>query len=181
LYNILLTHCKENYEKTGKCLTWFDLNRIIPIIKANEPRFKEISSQVLINQSNRLTKAFDNFFRRCKEKEKGAKIKAGYPRYKKVVHSMTFSQNHSSFKIVNKKLQLSKVGRMPIVIHRPLPSRIKTLTISHSAGGEWYAIFSCEMEEKIVDNMGPKVGLDRGLISFIYGSDGSSVEPPKYL
>ena len=86
----MLTQCKETYEKSGKSLTRFDLNKRITEIKRRDIRFKTIYSQVLQNQADRLSKAFSNFFRRNKEKKNGKKIKVGYPRNKKFVHSLTY-------------------------------------------------------------------------------------------
>ena len=99
LYNFLLSQCKESYEQSGKSLTRFDLNKKITEMERSDNRFKIVYSQVLQNQADRLSKAFDDFFRRCQEKKKGRKVKVGYPRLKKFVHSITYPQNDGSFKL----------------------------------------------------------------------------------
>ncbi len=35
-----------------------------------------------MNVANRLDKSYDNFFRRIRERKKGKRIKAGFPRFK---------------------------------------------------------------------------------------------------
>ncbi|MGB4757162.1 MAG: hypothetical protein WBH15_04680, partial [Candidatus Methanoculleus thermohydrogenotrophicum] len=40
----------------------------------------------------------------------------------------------------------SKIGNIPIVLHRPIEGTIKTLTIRRTATGKWYACFSVEYE-----------------------------------
>jgi putative transposase len=139
-----------------------------------------VYSQVLQNQADRLSKAFSNFFRRCQEKKEGVIV--GYPRYKKLVHSITYPQNNGSFKLVGSKLKMSKIGRVPIVLHRAVPGVIKTMTIKRDRAGQWFAVFCCELaNEEIVLHQGPSVGLDQGLKSFVVGSDGLVIDPPQFL
>ncbi len=59
------------------------------------PEYKEIYSQVLQNLSDRLDRAFDNFFERVKERKNGMKVKVGFPRFKsrKSYKSITYPQS----------------------------------------------------------------------------------------
>ncbi|MGK7915372.1 MAG: RNA-guided endonuclease InsQ/TnpB family protein, partial [Prochloraceae cyanobacterium] len=71
----------------------------------------------------------------------------------------------------NKTLKLSKIGEMPIIVHRPLPDgcKLKTCTIICKADG-WYCCIS--MEDKTVPESLPieevktAVGIDVGLKEF---------------
>jgi putative transposase len=181
LYNTLLKEQEAAYEFDGRSLSRNDLNNLITNIKRHDARFKSVYSQVLQNQADRLSKAFINFFRRCKEKGQGKNINVGYPRYKKLVHSITYPQNNGSFKLVGNKLEMSKIGRIPIVLHRSIEGVIKTLTIKRNRAGQWFAVFWCEVEIPELTNSGPTVGLDLGLSHIVVGSDGLMVEPPKFL
>jgi len=69
VYNSLLDLKQEIWEETEKSLTKVDLDNIITELKVDNPKWKEIHSQVLQNVSDRLIKAFDNFFRRVREKK----------------------------------------------------------------------------------------------------------------
>ena len=182
LYNLLLAEHEAAYEQAGVSLTRNDLNNLITNVKRQDARFKSVYSQVLQNQADRLSKAFSNFFRQCQEKKIGASIVAGYPRYKKLVHSITYPQNNGAFKIVGNKLEVSKIGRMPIVLHRPILGKVKTLTIKRNRAGQWFAVFCCEIDnEESEPHRGPTVGLDQGLSHIVVGSDGEVIEPPKFL
>ena len=132
LYNLLLAEHESAYELDGRSLSRNDLNNLIVDLKRQDQRFKSVYSQVLQDQADRLSKAFSNFFRRCQEKKEGASIKVGYPRYKKLVHSITYPQNNGSFTLVGSKLKVSKIGRIPIVLHRPVLRR-KVKTMTHQA------------------------------------------------
>lgn len=92
-----------------------------------------------------------------------------------------YPQNYGSFKLEGNKLKVSKIGRIPIVLHRQVPGNIKALTIKRNRAGHWFAVFCCEVEMSQPSHTGPAVGLDQGLRSLIVGSDGMVIEPPKFL
>ena len=76
-------------------------------------------------------------------------------------------------------MRLSKIGALKLVQHRPLEGKVKTLTISRSRSGKWYAVFSCEVEAKPIQNRLPAVGVDLGLNSLVALSDGTAIEAPR--
>ncbi len=156
LYNDLL----ETYKQTDKAITGYDLNQIIKQhYKGKKPELKEVHSQVLQNISDRINKAFSNYFRRVKEKQKGKKIKVGYPRFKKFYKNISYPQ--SGFEL-NGKLHLSKLGNIKIKQHREVKGEIKTLTIKKTQINKWFVSFSCELENKPVKHKYPenKIGID---------------------
>jgi putative transposase len=70
-----------------------------------------------------------------------------------------------------------------MIYHRDIPegAKIKTLTITKEAD-KWFACFSVELATDIEPKQGllTSVGIDLGLIDFLYASDGSNVPAPKY-
>ena len=141
MYNLLLTEHEAVYEQAGISLSRYDLNNRITGIKQHDTRFMSVYSLVLQNQADRLSKAFNNFFRRCQENKQDASIKVGYPRYKRLIHSITYPANNGSFKLIANKIIVSKIGKIPIVLHRPIMGTIKTLTIKRNrrASGSRYS------------------------------------------
>jgi putative transposase len=141
-------------------------------------KYPEIHSQVKQNVSDRVHKAFSNFFRRVKKPKEKRK---GFPRFKSRVNSLTFPQ--SGFKILSdKKLKLSKVGSVPIVLHRAPKGKIKTLTIKQNKAGQWFATFACEVENHYVRNpSAEKIGLDVGLESYAVLSNGEFIDNPQHI
>jgi putative transposase len=81
LYNILLEKSKSYYKETKKTLTQYRMNVWLTQIKKERPEFDEIYSQVLQNVSKRIADAYKLFFRRCREKKNGKKIKAGLEKF----------------------------------------------------------------------------------------------------
>jgi putative transposase len=182
IYNILLSRALEAYEKDGTNLCGkAEMCRVIREVKEENPEFSEVYSQVLQNCADRLAKAFNNFFGRVKRKKRGEHINAGYPRFKKRVRSITYPQ--SGFGIDGNKLKVSRIGRIPVVLHREMEGRIKTLTIKRVPSGEWFAILSCEVPTEVREhpNREKEIGIDVGISSFATLSDGTMVENPRFL
>lgn len=172
VYNNLLAFSKDTYKFGKISLTKFDYNNYL------SGRYSGTHSQVVQNVSDRVHKAFANFFRRVKDK---SCKKKGFPRYKRLIKSMTYPQ--SGFKFVSdKRLYVSKIGNIPIILHRLPKGKIKTLTIKGNRAGQWFACFSCELEYPTVKHTSKEtIGLDVGLESFATLSDGSKIENPRFL
>lgn len=162
----------------------FDFNDIVLDLKiVNSDYSKKVHSQVLQNVSDRLHKAFYNFFCRLKLKKQGKKIKAGYPRFKTKINSITFPQG--GFKIKKNKLFVSKIGNVPIILSRPIKGEIKTLTLKKNAANQWFAVFSSKFEiddSTLVHPSTEKTGIDMGIEKFATMSeDIPAVSNPNYF
>jgi putative transposase len=179
----LLQKCKDAYKKEGISLSFKSkLCEIIRRVKADNPEFKQVYSQVLQNSADRLSKAYANFFRRAEQKRAGKKIRAGFPRYKKHFHSITYPQ--FGFKLLNqRRLRVSKIGSIPIVLHRAPKGRLKTVTIKRNRAGQWFAVFSCEVnaKKKPHPNADKKVVIDVDLESFATLTTREQISNPSYL
>lgn len=158
-------------------------NSLIKDIKVCHPEISnDVHSQVLQNAGDRLSKAFNNFFARLELRKKGIKVKAGFPRFKSRIASITYPQ--SGFKFgSNKRLLVSKIGNMPIVLHRVPRGKIKTLTIKQNCANQWFAVFSCELNTPIVQHAYPdkSVGVDAGIIDLVALSNGELVNNPRHF
>ena len=78
-------------------------------------------------------------------------------------------------------LYASKIGDIPIVLHRPIEGNIKTLTVRRSSTGKWYACFSVEYEPFPVQQNDGEIGVDVGLESFATLSNGEKIENPRFF
>ncbi len=178
IYNLLLEKSKAYYKDTKKTLTQYRMNVWLTQIKNEKPEFGELYSQVLQNVSKRIADAYKSFFRRCKEKKSGKKVKVGFPRYKRFVSSLTYPQ--SGFKVEKKRVDLSKIGKINFVNHREIEGKAKTCTIKKAKSGEWHITFSVEKEDIIPFTNGrPIVGIDLGIEKYATLSDGSILQNKK--
>jgi putative transposase len=178
LYNLLLEQSQKHFKETGKTFTKYDMNKWITKLKKKNPEFNELYSQVCQNIADRISKAYQNFFRRIKERKQGKKVKAGFPRFKSYISSLTYPQ--SGFKPEKKKVSISKIGRVNFVNHREMEGKIKMMSIKQTKSQEWYITFSVEKEDTpLFSNNKPQVGIDLGLKEYATLSDGTRILNPR--
>jgi putative transposase len=172
LYNKLLNLKISAYEKEKKRLSRFDLNKRIKGTVG-------LHSQVCQNVSNRIDKAFRNFFARIKRNEK----EKGFPRYKKYgkYSSITLPQIANPKKI-GKKTYFPRIGLINTKYHRPITGTPKTLTIKKSQSGKYFITVCCDGAENApIKTTSKEVGIDLGLNHFVATSDGKFYDHPKPL
>ncbi|HBY93731.1 MAG: transposase [Ardenticatenaceae bacterium] len=178
LYNETLAYRKRAWEERQESVGLYDTQRLLPAWKKARPSLKQVHSQVLQNVQVRVDLAFKAFFRRVKAGET-----LGYPRFRGQgrYDSFTFPQFGFSLESDKRRHNLSKIGDVKIVLHRPVEGTIKTLTIRRTPTGKWFASFSVEVEcEPSPDN--PKVvGVDVGLECFATLSTGEQIANPRFF
>ena len=177
-WNYGLNKCIETYKATGKGLSQSGLNSMLPKLKkALETIWlKDCYSQVLQSVSLNLSRAYQNFF----------EGRAKYPRFKSKHHRQSI-QYPANVNIVGDNLKFpGRVGVIKTKIHRPLDGKIKTVTVSKSPSGKYYASVLLEYDD---DNPAPStsgkvVGIDLGIKDFAITNDGektSKYANPKHL
>lgn len=176
LYNAALQERRDAYRMAGKSIRYLDQQNQLPEIKELRPELNGIHSQVLQDVLRRLDKAFDAFFRRVKNGEK-----PGFPRFRRQSGYDSFTYAQSGFALKDGKLRLSKIGRVKIKLHRPTPGEIKTLTITRTATGKWFACFSVEVEPDPLPMTTKAIGIDCGLEKFATFSDGTEIANPRFF
>lgn len=175
-YNKQLELKIKTYKEKSINLTQFDLNNNLLKLKQENPFLYDIHSQALQNINQRISYAFNNFYRRVKNKEN-----PGFPRFKgkNRYDSITFPQ--SGFSLSN-KLYISKMGNISIVQHREIKGKIKTMTIKRTLSGKWFAVFCAEQQDNLEKSSANKlIGIDVGLYHFYADSNGNLIENPRCL
>ena len=176
LYNASLQERRDAYRLERKSVRYVEQANQLPEIKKIRPDVANVHSQVLQDVLKRVEKAFDGFFRRVKTKQK-----AGFARFRSRQRYDSFTYAQSGFSIVNGKLRLSKIGDVKIKLHRPIEGKIKTLTITRSATGKWYACFSVETQAQPLPANDRAVGIDVGLSHFATLSNGEQIANPRFF
>ncbi len=176
VYNDTLSIRKAAYEETGKGLSLYDTNKRLTEWKAEKPILSNAHSQVLQNVQERVELAYQAFFRRVKLGED-----PGFPRFKGYGNYDSFTFKQSGFRLIGDKISLSKIGDVVIKLHRPICATIKTLTIQRDAVGNFYACFSCECEVEPLEPTANSVGIDLGLTTFAYFSNGDKIKRQRWM
>jgi putative transposase len=180
LYNAGLEERKVAWEKRRISVNFAIQSAQLPGIKQARPEYRDINAQVLQDVLHRVDRAFQAFFRRVNAGEQ-----PGYPRFqgKDRYDSFTYPQvgEHGGAVLDGSILTLSKIGRIPIRLHRPLQGIPKTVTVSKEADG-WYACISCaEVPKQSAALTGRETGIDVGLKVFLITANGEIVENPRHL
>lgn len=177
LYNAGLQERRDAYRFERKAIRYIEQANQLPEVKEIRPELNEIHSQVLQDVLRRLDKAFQAFFRRVKERNG----KAGFPRFRSHKRYDSFTYAQSGFSVRNGKLRLSKIGDVKIKLHRPIEGKVKTLTITRTATGKWFACLSVEAEPQPLPVSDKSVGIDVGLAHFATLSTGEQIANPRFL
>jgi len=176
--NYALNLCIETYIATGKGLTQVALNKFLPKLKKVKETawLAECYSQVLQATTLNLVTAYKNFF----------EGRAKYPRFKAKKNQQSI-QYPQSVKVVNSSLKFpGRVGIVKAKLHRPLEGTIKTVTVSMTPSGKYYASVIMELDRgsPVVSTDGKVSGIDLGLKDFAIVHDGvktSKYANPKHL
>jgi putative transposase len=190
LWNTLLAERKSAWEQRQETMDYYAQKAELPGLKTGEcPSLGEVHSQVLQDVVLRLKKAFDAFFRRLKEERTKTERKAGetpgYPRFRGRgrYDSLTFPQVPvgCALDATDKRLAVSKVGRIKVLLHRPLEGAPKTAILRRTATGKWFVMVSCEWAPTPLPPIGQEVGVDVGLKVFAMPSVGKEIANPRFF
>lgn len=176
LYNELLSQRKMAHEELDVSLSKYQQLMFLPLLKEERPTLKIVHSQVLQNVADRLDKAFQGFFLRCKRGEKPR-----FPRFRGMHRYNSFCYPQSGFVLLGKEVCLSKIGRVRIKMHRPIEGEVKTCTIKKTAAGEWDISLSCEVKAVSLEPKTDAIAIDVGLESFATFSNGEKIENPRFF
>ena len=176
LYNRLLFELNKAKEE-GRKLKQTDTQALIVKLKQENLELRKVYSKVLQMVNYQL---WSNIKALAKLKKNGKKV--GKLRYKGKGWFKTLNFNQSGFNIdfENNKLILSKIGSIPIKLHRPINGEIKGVIVKKERSGKWYAIVQAEDEPKPLPPTGKVVGIDVGIRHFLTDSDGRQIENPEF-
>jgi len=176
LYNSALSERRDAWKLNRINISNPDQEKQLPEIKTIRTDLNSVYSQVLQDVLKRVDRSFQNFFRRVKRKEK-----AGFPRFQNKDRYNSFTYKQLGFSLSVEKLQVSKIGKLKIKLHREIIGKVKTLTVSRDSCGKWFACFSVETAKEILEPTKKQVGGDAGITTFLTLSDGVEIDNPRFL
>ena len=181
VYNWGLAKKKEAWEKDKKYITRFEFQKELPLLKKSEEYgwLKIPAAQSLINSLINLDLAYKNFFREVKKGNK-----TGFPKFKSK-NSKQSVQFPNDVSIKRNQIRLPKIGLVKYYKSREIEGKIKTTTVSKTPAGRYFVSILCDtgvpFPEKKEIKKSTAVGIDLGIKTFAYTSDGQVVENQKYL
>lgn len=176
IYNQMLADKISYYEKTKGML-----HNTPAQYKKKYLWLKEVDSLALTNAQKNLETAYDNFFKNTK---------IGFPKFKakrktkKAYTTNNVNNVNNNIKIVNNYLKIPKIKSLiKIKIHRNIPDnyKLKSVTISQSASGKYFASILFEYENQVIEKKSKTfVGLDFSMHELYVDSEEIYANYPKY-
>jgi putative transposase len=197
VYNHYLRQRIDYYAETGKGLTYFNNSHALTQLKKQSELewLNDINSQSLQAVLRNLDIAYNNFFNK----------RAEFPKFKKKRNKQSFGVPQN-FQIHDNVVDIPKCKGIKIKLHRDIEGTMKSITISKTPSGKYFASILCELEipeptysgvvppitfrrlgspsgftEEQSDGRKNEIGIDYGIKSFITTSGGVTIDPPKYL
>ena len=181
VYNDFLSMCIESYSADKNySIKKYDLIKLLPEYKETFPYLKEVDSIALQQTVIHLYDAYMNFFRHNAE----------FPKFKKKRDDYGYTtMNIKNFiRFVADDIQIPKVGRVKIKLHRKLPESFKFTMVSVSRSGKYYYVSLLGEEEYfdygeyIKESLDPNnsIGLDFSLKHLFVDSNGNHLDMPTY-
>ena len=180
VFNHFLAERMNLYKQTGHAPTRFQQDRSLTVLKKELEWLREVDATALQSTLQTLDTAYQNFFRRVKQGQK-----PGYPKFKSKRNrrkSYKSKRVGTSIKILDKAIQLPKLGAVKCRISKAVKGRILSATISQNPSGKYFVALCCtDVEMDPLPSIGAVAGIDMGLKAFAIASDGTKYPNHKYL
>ena len=139
---------------------------------------KESESTSLQQARQDVYRAYQNFFRKIKQKQKTAlKFKSK----KNTKSSFRIQATNTRIQIKNNKIKIPKHGWFKFIKSQDITGKIKNITVTKSLN-KWYISINVEIDENWdLPKNNNKVGIDLGLKEFAVTSDGEIINNPRYF
>ena len=176
VYNNFLASRVKLYEESKKSISYNTQAKELPILKTSFEWLKEVDSTALQNSAKHLDVAFKNFFSK----------RAKFPKFKSKKHlqkSYTSQCVNENIRLEQDMLQLPKLGKVRIKLHRELPKECKILsaTLKQTATGKYFVSISVVFEKEIIQKpINTSVGLDFAMDGLYVDSMGEKANYPYF-
>ena len=179
VYNWALNLKIEAYKQEKKSIGNVELtNRMKRELKTEHEWLGEVNSQALQSALRNLDTAYKNFFRDTHA--------VGFPRFKSRKNRQSFQcPQHCSVDFKKGTLSILKAKGIPVVLHRKFKGMVKTVTISMTPSGRYFAsvLVDTAIQELPASaiQVDTALGIDLGIKSLAVCSDGCTFDNPKNL
>lgn len=180
VYNYYLAMRKELYETEKKTLSGYACMSDMTRLKREKEWLREVDATALQASVQNLDEAYQNFFRRVNRGET-----PGYPRFKSKRdnrRSYKSKKVGANIKVLDKHVQLPKLGLVKCRVSKEVKGRILSATVSQNPSGKYFVSILCtEVDILPLGSTGAIVGIDLGIKELAITSDGEMIPNPKYL
>ena len=179
VYNWALNLRIEAYKSDKRTVPYKEIQDcMVNELKEEHDWLKEVNSQSLLYSLRNLETAYTNFFRNTKA--------VGFPKFKSRKSRQSFlCPQHCRVDFAKETITIPKAKDIPAVLHRKFRGAVKTVTVSMTPSGKYYASVLVDSSIQQLQAAEPQekttVGIDLGVKSLAVCSDGRTFENPKNL
>ena len=179
VYNWALNLKIEAYRQEKKTIAYKEVqDRMVNELKKENQWLTEVNSQALLNSIRNLDTAYKNFFRDTHA--------VGFPKFKSRKNRQSFQcPQHCRVDFGKGTISIPKAKDIPAVLHRKFRGTVKTVTVSMTPSGRYYAsvLVDTNLQElpPMEKEASTTVGIDLGIKSLAVCSDGRTFDNPKNL
>jgi putative transposase len=175
VYNLALAVRMAAWQSANKYVSRTELQEQLIDLKKEYSWLYDVNSQALQSTLFNLDNAYQKFF-------KGA----GFPKFKKRTSHQSYQcPQNVKVDFDNNSIFIPIVKRIDAVLSRKFKGIIKTVTISKTPTGKYFASIlvdnNAELPAKPVIRPETTIGIDVGIKSFVVTSDGRQFEPNRKL
>lgn len=179
VYNWALNLRIETYRSEKRTVPYKEIQDcMVNELKAEHDWLKEVNSQSLLYSLRNLDTAYTNFFRNTRA--------VGFPKFKSRKSRQSFlCPQHCRVDFERGTITIPKAKDIPAVLHRKFRGAVKTVTVSMTPAGRYFASVLVDTSIQELQAAEPQekttVGIDLGVKSLVVCSDGRTFENPKNL
>lgn len=176
VYNWALSEKIKAYQTENNSLSRFDLDKQLTAKKKELEWIKEVNAQSLQASLRHLDSAYTRFFRE----------KKGFPKFKKKSNKQSFECPQGVWVDFSKSIiKLPKIGKVEINLSRQFTGTIKTVTVSKTPTGKYFASILVDTQTATPTPEKPDkskaIGIDVGISDFATLSTGEKIKNPRFL
>lgn len=148
--------------------------KALPQLKKHYTWLKEVDAVALQASIESVADAYSRYYKKQNDKPK-------FKSKKNPVQSYTTKLNNGNIKILNRHIQLPKLGLVRFTNTREVNGTIKRATISRNPSGKYFVSLLVETEVNQLPKSNSNTGIDVGLAKFATLSNGVQYDNPKFF
>lgn len=178
LYNAALEQRVMAY-KHARSITKYEQQVQLTELRLVDPVWRAVPALVQRSALERLDRAFQGFFARCKAGE----AKAGFPRFRAVKRYASLSIHRGAWTekspVIQKgRLHVPKLGHVKLNLYRPIVGEVLQVSIWRDGADRWWTSIACDVGDAPAKvSVAHAVGIDLGLKDLVVLSNGDAPIP----
>ena len=170
LYNAALEERRGAWHWERRSVSYVDQCRTLTGLRKVRPDVLWGGVVVCRGTLRRLDRAFDAFYRRCREGQR-----PGYPRFRSQSRWDSLQwEDRSGWRLdtAGRRLHLMGMGALKVRLHRPIRGTPKAITVRREGRRWWVTIRCVDVPAEPLPPTGRQVGVDLGVNVLVATSDG---------